>query len=61
MLCGHLHNHLYVPAGENGCNFPVLINSNVEGAYIHAGEKEMEVTVKDKDHKVLHNWKYPRK
>ena len=61
MLCGHLHKHLYVPAGENGCNFPVLINSNVEGAYIHAGEKEMEVTVKDKDHKVLHNWKYPRK
>ena len=61
MLCGHLHKHLYGPAGENGCNFPVLINSNVEGAYIHAGEKEMEVTVKDKDHKVLHNWKYPRK
>lgn len=27
MLCGHLHTHHYYPAGENGCDFPVLINA----------------------------------
>ncbi len=61
MLCGHTHEHLYAPAGRNGCNFPVLINSNTEGVYVQANEKEIDVIVKDQNQKVTHSWKYPRK
>ena len=61
MLCGHLHRHVYSPAGEEGRNYPMLVNSNTEGAYITVNDKEINLTVKDRQHNQTHNWKLPRK
>ena len=61
MLCGHLHRHVYSPAGEEGRNYPMLVNSNTEGAYITVNDKGIDLTVKDRQHNQTHNWKLPRK
>lgn len=47
MLCGHLHEHVFIPAGSEGNRFPVLINSNVDAVDVEAGPKSMELTVRD--------------
>ena len=61
MLCGHLHRHVYSPAGEEGRNYPMLVNSNTEGVYITVNDKGIDLTVKDRQHNQTHNWKLPRK
>ena len=47
MLCAHLHQHFYLEKGEDGCNFPILINANTHVTHIDASEREMNVEVKD--------------
>lgn len=47
MLCGHLHKHIYSAAGQNGCNFPVLINSNKNRANITVSEQNINIKILD--------------
>lgn len=48
MLCGHLHRHLFVPAGgDSGASFPVIVNSNVDVVKVHADEKSLEISVRN--------------
>ncbi len=47
MLCGHLHEHVFIPAGSEGNRFPVLINSNIDAVDVEAGPKSMELTVRN--------------
>lgn len=61
MLCGHLHRHIFSPAGEEGRNYPMLINSNTEGAYITVDKNALDLVVKDRHNNALHHWTFPRK
>lgn len=59
MLCGHLHQHVYIPAGEDGNNFPILINSNKEALHATADRKSLEISVCDIAGKELKHFSYP--
>lgn len=58
MLCAHLHEYVYSPAGTVGANFPILINSNREILNIDASDKQMNVTVKDESGRTTHHYTY---
>ncbi len=47
MLCGHLHRHIYAEPGTEGCNFPLLINSNKQVLDVSADNKALNIVVKD--------------
>lgn len=47
MLCGHLHKHRYIAAGEEGCDFPVLINAQGHALDVQATESEMVLKIRD--------------
>ena len=47
MLCGHLHQHIYAEPGTEGCNFPLLINSNKQVLDVSADNKTLNIVVKD--------------
>lgn len=53
MFCGHLHRHIYVPAGEEGCAFPVLINSNRDVVKCRVSEDRFSVEVIGRDGKTV--------
>lgn len=57
MLCGHLHRHLYVEAGgENGAEFPVIVNSNVDLLEATADDRSLEISVRDASgREILHH------
>ena len=61
MLCGHLHRYFYVEAGEENCDFPVLINSNKEAVHIAADSKNMTLEIKDQSGKVTNKFSYQSK
>lgn len=61
MLCAHLHKYYYLDAGQEGCNFPILINSNTHVTHIDASEKEMNIEVKDRQGKVIKTAVYQTK
>lgn len=61
MLCGHMHQPLYYSPGEEGVNFPVIVNSNVEIMDITADPKSIEVKIKGRDGKVNRTYSYPSK
>lgn len=55
MLCGHLHEHFYIPADSKANHFPVLINSNVDAIDVYADPKSMELWVRDiQGHTIRH-------
>ena len=47
MLCAHLHQHIYAEPGTEGCNFPVLINSNKHVLEVSADNRTLNIEVKD--------------
>lgn len=47
MLCGHLHQHIYAEPGTEGCNFPLLINSNKQVLDVSTDNKTLNIVVKD--------------
>lgn len=47
MLCAHLHHHQYIPAGEEGNDFPILINSNTHLLEAEVSGDAMQIRVKD--------------
>lgn len=47
MLCGHLHKHRYIPAGEEECDFPVLVNAKGHALDVQATEQEMVLKIRD--------------
>lgn len=58
MLCGHLHSYHYTEAGQDGCQFPILINSNKEVVNIVAGEGNMSLEIKDEAGKITNKISY---
>jgi len=53
MLSGHLHRHFYLTKGEDGCNFPILINSNEHVTDIKVVKNQITLIIKDKEGKVF--------
>ena len=61
MICAHLHRHLFDPAGEEGCNFPILINSNRDVADVRADASRIEVEVRSEKQAPVGKWTFPVK
>lgn len=59
MLCAHLHRYKYIKPGEEGADFPVLINSNMESLSVEANRDKMQIDVADRSGKVVHSFTYP--
>lgn len=53
MLSGHLHRHFYLTKGEDGCNFPILINANNHIVDIKVTANQITLTIKDAEGKVF--------
>lgn len=53
MICGHTHEFYYAPKGEEGCKFPILINSNKEVTKLTFNKDFLNIHVGDKE------WKLP--
>lgn len=47
MLCGHLHEAFYTPAGEDKYDFPVLINSNRECVRLTLKDRKIEAEIRN--------------
>lgn len=47
MLSGHIHDHVYVPAGQNGNTFPILCSSNKERFIVTSDGETIEVKAYD--------------
>lgn len=53
MLSGHLHRHFYIPAGEEDCNFPILINANKHVVRFDIDDKQIRMRIKDEEGKLF--------
>lgn len=58
MICAHLHRHFYAEAGEEGCQFPILINSNTHVTKITADKNKMSLEIKDNTGKTIKTHAY---
>lgn len=58
MLCGHLHRYSYCPAGTDGAEFPVIINSNKEGMDVSLEKDKLNVSIFDTNGKVVKTFAY---
>jgi len=61
MLCGHLHRHIFSKAGNGGCDFPVLINSNKNKANFTVSEHNIDVKVFNEQNKLEFEVKLDKK
>ena len=50
-LCGHLHKYFRYQAGENGCDFPLIVNSNNTLLKASAGNGKLSIRIYDLDGK----------
>jgi len=53
MLSAHLHRHFYIPAGEEDCQFPILINSNKHIVHFDIDNKQIVLKIKDEGGKLF--------
>jgi predicted phosphodiesterase len=61
-LSGHLHRHIYYPAGQTEeFNFPLLINSNVHAIDIDADMQSLRLVIRDREQKIFKTLQFPRK
>lgn len=61
MLCGHTHQHAYIPAGEADCDFPLLINGNTHAVDLEIDNQNIEMTVRDEQHRTIQSLHFSRK
>lgn len=53
MLCAHLHQYKFIDAGEDICQFPILINSNKHLLDVDIKDGKIYVVMKDTEGKVI--------
>jgi predicted phosphodiesterase len=61
MLSGHLHRHIFYPAGRADCTFPLLINSNEHALDVDIDMQRINLTIRDREQKVFKTLQFPRK
>jgi len=47
MLCAHLHRYLYNEKGQNGCNFPIIVNSNIDVTKVNVDNSGIALEIQD--------------
>lgn len=47
MICAHEHKHRFMKIGDDGANFPMLVNSNKHSVRVKANTKEITLDIKD--------------
>ena len=60
MLCGHMHAYSYHDKGEEGSDFPVLVNSNNEYLRVKADTGSISLVVMDPQGKTIREFRYDR-
>lgn len=58
MLCAHLHQYKYIAAGEEGNEFPILINSNKHILETEVNGKEIRIQMKDTEGKIFKTFNF---
>jgi len=53
MLCGHTHHPYYAPAGQDGCDFPLLINPPDQAVDLDISNQQLQVSLRDATGKTL--------
>lgn len=53
MLAGHLHRHIYISQGEQGNNFPILVNSNTWRTDLSINRNGLAIKLVDTTGKVV--------
>ena len=61
MLCGHLHKHVWLPAGKTKAAFPILINSNMDRVDVAADDEKIDLKVVKVDGSVTKHLTFPRR
>lgn len=56
MLSGHIHKHLYIASGEDGANFPILINSNICSTDVRVNVNGLNIKLIDTSGKVTNEY-----
>lgn len=47
MICAHEHKHRFMEVGDDGANFPMLVNSNTHSVRVKVNTKEITLDIKD--------------
>lgn len=58
MMCGHTHRYSYLPVGEKGNTFPVLVNSNKDILDVKISGSSISLKVINQEGKVIHQFEY---
>lgn len=58
MMCGHIHRYQYIPKGEKGNTFPILVNSNKDILDIKLTDRSISLKIFDQEGKVLQEINY---
>lgn len=58
MISGHTHRHGFIPAGEKGNQFPILINGNREVVDVQVLSSGLEIQIKDRDGNLKHEFEF---
>ncbi|MDL2221175.1 metallophosphoesterase family protein [Parabacteroides sp. OttesenSCG-928-N08] len=57
MLSAHLHRHFFIPKGEEGCNFPILINANTQRLDVSVEGQSITLRLFDEEGKAVGEYK----
>src|SRR5690625_36964 len=58
MISGHTHRHGFIPKGEKGNQFPILINGNREVLDVQVQPSGMHIQIKDREGNLKHEFDF---
>lgn len=58
MFSGHTHRYSFIEKGEQGNNFPLIVNGNRDIMDISVKDKSIHVVIKDREGKVKQNFNF---
>lgn len=58
MLCAHLHQYTYIAPGEEGNDFPILINSHKHILEIDVNGQDIRIQIKDTEGKIFKTFNF---
>ncbi len=61
MLCGHTHRFYYAPAGQDGCDFPLLINPTEHAVDLDISTQQLHLRLRDTTGKTVKTFSFDAK
>src|SRR5690625_2162739 len=58
MISGHTHRHGFIPKGQKGNQFPILINGNREVLDVQVQPSRMHIQIKDREGNLKHEFDF---